>query len=40
MSKIFLSHSSANNAAALAMAQWLRNSGWDDFFLDVFPHAA
>ncbi len=31
MSKIFLGHSSANNAAALAMAQWLRNSGWMTF---------
>jgi hypothetical protein len=27
-SKIFISHSSANNALALAIAEWLRESGW------------
>lgn len=37
MSKIFLSHSSANNAHALALAQWLRECGWDDYFLDLAP---
>src|SRR5215470_8124858 len=37
MSKIFISHSSANNAAALAVGQWLAAAGWDDFFLDVSP---
>jgi hypothetical protein len=31
MDKIFLSHSSVNNAAALAVAQWLAENGWDDF---------
>src|SRR5215467_5879328 len=37
MSKIFISHSNANNAAALAIGQWLAAEGWDDFFLDVSP---
>ncbi len=37
MSKIFISHSSVNNAAALAIAQWLKADGWDDYFLDVTP---
>jgi WD40 repeat protein len=37
MSKIFLSHSSVNNASALAVAQWLAENGWDDFFLDIEP---
>jgi hypothetical protein len=34
MSKIFISHSSANNAAALAVAQCLSEGGWD-YFLDI-----
>ncbi len=38
MSKIFLSHSSANNAHALALARWLRDNGWDEYFLDVEPN--
>ena len=37
MSKIFISHSSANNAAALAVAKWLADSGWEDYFLDITP---
>jgi len=37
MSRIFISHSSVNNAPALAIAQWLRDNGWDDYFLDVAP---
>ena len=35
MSFIFLSHSSANNAQALALAQWLEGNGWSDYFLDI-----
>lgn len=38
MSKIFLSHSSANNAQALALARWLQDNGWDEYFLDVQPN--
>jgi TIR domain len=37
MSKIFISHSSANNAAALALTQWLAESGWAEYFLDISP---
>ncbi len=37
MSKIFISHSSVNNAQALAVAKWLEENGWDDYFLDVEP---
>jgi len=37
MSKIFISHSSANNAAALALGKWLTDSGWGEFFLDITP---
>ncbi len=35
MSRIFLSHSSANNAQALAVAAWLEDQGWSDYFLDI-----
>ena len=35
MSRIFISHSSANNAAALALAGWLDAQGWSDYFLDI-----
>ena len=35
MSRSFISHSSVNNAAALAVARWLEDNGWDDYFLDV-----
>lgn len=37
MSKIFISHSSTNNAAALAVANWLADSGWSEYFLDITP---
>ncbi len=37
MSRIFISHSSGDNAAALAIARWLADSGWDDYFLDITP---
>jgi hypothetical protein len=37
MSKIFISHSSANNAHALALAQWLEDNGWGEYFLDITP---
>ena len=35
MSKIFISHSSTNNAQALAIRKWLKASGWDECFLDI-----
>ena len=37
MSKIFISHSSSNNAPALAVAAWLEENGWGEYFLDVNP---
>lgn len=37
MSKIFISHSSSDNPSALALADWLREEGWDDLFLDLDP---
>lgn len=37
MSRIFLSHSSRNNAQAIALCDWLSANGWgrDDIFLDI-----
>lgn len=35
MSRVFISHSSADNAAALALASWLEANGWSDYFLDI-----
>ena len=36
MSRIFLSHSSANNAEAVALRDWLEREGWkDEVFLDI-----
>ena len=37
MSRIFLSHSSEDNAQALALRDWLKGEGWDDVFLDLDP---
>src|ERR671933_225635 len=37
MSKIFISHSRANNAAALAIGEWLKQNCWGDHFLDISP---
>ena len=39
MSRIFLSHSSSNNAEAVALRDWLSDNGWkDEIFLDLDPH--
>ena len=35
MSRIFLSHSSADERAAVGLAQWLSSNGWNELFLDV-----
>jgi formylglycine-generating enzyme required for sulfatase activity len=35
VSRIFLSHSSKNNAEAIALCDWLKSEGWDDVFLDL-----
>jgi hypothetical protein len=37
LSRIFISHSSANNAPALAVAKWLADAGWAEYFLDITP---
>jgi tetratricopeptide (TPR) repeat protein len=38
MSRIFLSHSSGNNAEAIALRDWLADNGWkDEIFLDLDP---
>ncbi len=37
LGKIFISHSSANNAEALAIHDWLTEQGWGDVFLDLDP---
>ena len=37
MSRIFLSHSSANNAQAIVLRDWLIGQGWDELFLDLDP---
>ena len=37
MSRLFLSHSSANNAEAVAIRDWLAAAGWNDVFLDLDP---
>jgi hypothetical protein len=37
MSRIFLSHSSADNAEAIAIRDWMIAHGWDDLFLDLDP---
>ena len=39
MSRIFLSHSSANNAEAVALRDWLEREGWkEEIFLDLDPN--
>jgi TIR domain len=37
MSRLFISHSSANNAEAVAIRDWLAREGWDEVFLDLDP---
>jgi hypothetical protein len=37
LARLFISHSSANNAAAIALRDWLAEQGWDDVFLDIDP---
>ena len=37
MSRIFLSHSSDDNPAALALRDWAKGEGWHDVFLDLDP---
>lgn len=37
MSHIFISHSSADNAEAIALRDWLISQGWSKLFLDLDP---
>jgi formylglycine-generating enzyme required for sulfatase activity len=37
VSRIFLSHSSGNNAEAIAIRDWMVAQGWNDVFLDLDP---
>jgi formylglycine-generating enzyme required for sulfatase activity/Tfp pilus assembly protein PilF len=37
VSRIFVSHSSDNNAQAIALSRWLEQEGWNDIFLDLDP---
>jgi formylglycine-generating enzyme required for sulfatase activity len=37
VSRIFLSHSSANDVEAVAIRDWLSREGWQDVFLDIDP---
>ncbi len=37
MAKLFISHSSENNAEAVAVSNWLATTGWNDVFLDLDP---
>ena len=35
MSRLFISHANADNAAAAALHLWLREQGFDEVFLDI-----
>ncbi|MEO8935547.1 MAG: TIR domain-containing protein [Burkholderiaceae bacterium] len=37
MTRVFISHSHADNGLALALGQWLEYEGWSDYFLDIHP---
>jgi formylglycine-generating enzyme required for sulfatase activity len=37
VARIFLSHSSENNAQVIALCRWLEQEGWNDIFLDLDP---
>jgi hypothetical protein len=37
MAVLFISHSSTDNAAAIALRDWLVGEGWNDLFLDLDP---
>ena len=37
MSRLFISHSSVNDAEAVAIRDWLQDNGWDDIYLDLDP---
>jgi phosphoribosylformimino-5-aminoimidazole carboxamide ribonucleotide (ProFAR) isomerase len=35
VSRIFVSHSTANNTEAIAVRDWMIAQGWSDIFLDL-----
>jgi hypothetical protein len=37
VARLFISHSSVNNAAAVALRDWLSEQGFDDVYLDIDP---
>ena len=37
MSRIFISHSSTDNAPTIALRDWLVDEGWNDLFLEFDP---
>lgn len=37
MARIFISHSSQDDATAVVLRGWLAAEGWDDVFLDLDP---
>jgi WD40 repeat protein len=37
VARVFISHSSKDNAKAVGFQQWLASKGWDDVFLDLDP---
>ncbi len=37
MARLFISHSRANNGAAIGLSGWLSEQGFDDVFLDIDP---
>src|SRR6266566_5309510 len=37
VARLFISHASANNPAAIALLQWLSEQGFEDVFLDIDP---
>ena len=37
MARLFISHSTTNNAAAIALRDWLAEQGFDDVFVEIDP---
>jgi hypothetical protein len=37
VARLFISHSTTNNAAAIALCDWLTEQGFDDVFVDIDP---
>jgi hypothetical protein len=37
VARLFISHSTMNNAAAIALCDWLAEQGFDDVFVEIDP---